>query len=145
MSSKGSEPRLQIECGHQRVLRTLFLSCVIMGSVCLLAVPLSWPLTGFSLSLLYGAAWHVWRTRCELGGAVASVLWDGEGRWWWYAGGEETELLLCGDSYLSTWLIVLNLRHPVTGRSRSLLLFPSGVRGDLFRRLTVRLRLEGRA
>lgn len=145
MSSKGSAQRLQIECHHNALLRALFVTCMALAGVCLLLVPLSWPLLGFSLLLLLSLALRSWSSRCELGGERVSLLWDAEGRWWWCQGSEETELLLAGDSYLSSWMIVLNLRDPATARGHSMLLFPSSIGADLFRRLTVRLRLEGRA
>lgn len=144
MSSKGSAQRLLIDCHHQQILRALFVSCTVAASACLLAVPLSWSLTVILLLLLYLLALRTWRARCELGGENVSLLWDAEGRWWWRQSGEEIELLLAGESYLSTWLIVLNLRHPLTGKGYELILCPAGSRKELFRRLTVRLRLEGR-
>jgi len=55
----------------------------------------------------------------------------------------EREVQLDGSSYLSTWLSVLNFREPVNKGMHSLLLFPSDTGEELFRRLTVRLKLEG--
>lgn len=145
MSSKGSAGRLQIECRHNPTLSTLFVGCILLAAACLLNVSLSWPLTGFALLLLFSLAWRTWSSRCELGGARVTLLWDGEGRWWWQQGGEECELHLAGDSYLSSWLIVLNLVDASTKRGHAMLLFPSSTGRALFRRLSVRLRLEGRA
>jgi len=144
VSSRKSVQRLQIECHHNPLLRALFLAFTLLAAACLCILPLSWPLTGFSLLLLLSLAWRTWRLRCELDGERVSLLWDAEGRWWWCQGSEETELLLAGDSYLSSWMIVLNLRDPATARGYSMLLFPTSIGADRFRRLTVRLRLEGR-
>jgi hypothetical protein len=49
--------------------------------------------------------------------------------------------MLCDDTYLANWVVVLNLRGIVDGRGRSLLLFPSAIGAERFRRLLVRLRL----
>jgi hypothetical protein len=137
--------RLQIECRHNQRLRVLYICCILIAGICLLVVPLSGPLRGFSLVLLFLFALRSWNARGELGGEKVSLLWDGEGRWWWRQNGKETELVLSGDSYLSTWMIVLNLHDPVTGGGNALLLFPVDLGDGLFRRLSVRLRLEGRA
>lgn len=144
MSSKGSAQRLQIECQHSPTLRLLFAGCIVLGVISLFLVSLPWPLTGFVLLLLFLLALRTWKSRCELGGAKVSLLWDGEGRWWWQQGGDEYELHLAGDTYLARWLIVLNLYDPQTKRGFSLLLLPGTTGEALYRRLSVRLRLEGR-
>lgn len=143
MSSKGSAQRLQIECHNNLRLQVLYFITNFVAAICLLISPLSWSLTLFSLLLLLSMAWRTWFTRCELGGECVSLLWDGEGRWWWQQGDNEREMLLDGSSYLSTWMIILNLRKPANKRVCSILLFPSVTGDELFRRLTVRLKLEG--
>jgi hypothetical protein len=100
--------------------------------------------SGLSLLLLLLLATRSWYSRCELGGETVHLLWDGEGRWWWRQEEEENEMQLYGDSYLSPAMIVLNLREAQRGRVRSLVLFPSCIGEALFRRLAVRLKLEGR-
>jgi len=127
------------------VLQALVITLFLLSAISLLIVPLSRPLTGFSLLLLCTIAWRTWSLRCELGGERVMLVWDGEGRWWWRQNHVERELNLAGDSYLSSWLIVLNLYEPLTKRGYSMLLFPSSLGAERFRRLTVRLRLEGRA
>lgn len=143
MSSKGSAQRLQIECHNNLRLQALYFITNIIAAICLLISPLSSSLTLFSLLLLLSMAWRTWFARCELGGERVSLLWDSEGRWWWQQGGSEREMLLDGSSYLSTWMIILNLREPAKKRVCSILLFPSVTGDELFRRLTVRLKLEG--
>lgn len=143
MSSKGSSQRLQLECHHNPLLRALYISFIVVAGVCLLVTPLSWLVKGFSLLLLIALGVRTWFMRCELGGEQVVLLWDGEGCWWWRQGGQETELRLTGDSYIATWLIILNLHEPTAKRGYALLLFQLSMDTALYRRLTVRLKLEG--
>lgn len=143
MSGRKYAQRLQFECRPVTRLRLLFISSALLSELCVVVVPLS-PLLKFSALLLIAAfAMGCWRNRCELGARAVTLTWDTDSRWWWAQKGEETELALCGDSYLSTGMVILNFRNPVSGRRQSLVLVPAAVGADVFRRLRVRLKLEG--
>lgn len=142
MSANRSLQRLELVCTPVTLLRVLFLSAIFFSMGCLAALPLPPPATFLMLALTGIVAWFCWSRRCELGAGPVTLVWDAEGRWWW-RGEDETELLLCGDSYLSPRMIILNLAHPDTRRRRSLVLFPASVGEVCFRRLSVRLLLEG--
>ena len=135
--------RLELACAPLPGLRLLYVVMVLCALGCLALLPL--PL--WQLLLLQGMivllGWHCWRQRGELGGPGTSVIWDAEGQWWWLQSGEETPLVLAADSYLSTAMVILNFIEPGFRRRRSLLLFPASVGRDRFRRLRVRLLLEG--
>lgn len=107
-------------------------------------LPLTLPVVFMLLIVVVMLAWNCWRQRCELGGEHITLIWDAEGRWWWQQDKDEAELVLCGDSYLSFGMVILNFYHPDSGMRRSLVLFPASVGPVRFRRLRVRLLLEGR-
>lgn len=144
MPVKKYAPRLQLECSNVGKLRLLFASTVVLSQLCLATLPLSLSLKSLLLLLITVLAWRCWSRRCELGADPVTLIWDAENRWWWSQGGEERELVLCGDSYLSTGMVILNFSAPTSRIRRSLVLFPASVGAMNFRRLTVRLRLEGR-
>lgn len=143
MSARKYAQRLHLECSTVMRLRLLFVSAVLLSLLCTAVLPLSLLLKFLVLLLITLVALHCWRRRCELGAGTVTLTWDADSRWWWSQGGEETELALCGDSYLSTGMVILNFLNPASGRRRSLVLFPASVGCAVFRRLTVRLMLDG--
>ncbi len=143
MSARKPAQRLQLECSTVMKLRLIFSSAVFLSLLCVTALPLPLSPRFFMLLLIITLAWRCWRRRCELGASAVTLTWDADSRWWWSQGGEETELALSGDSYLSTGMVILNFQHPVSGRRRSLVLLSASVGAQAFRRLRVRLMLEG--
>lgn len=143
MSDFRPAQRLELECKAVPGLHVLFLAALLLSLCCLVLLPWSLLMVMSLFMLTAGLAWRCWRRRCELGAPAVTLLWDAEGRWWWRQAGEETELKLCGDSYLSSRMVILGFSHPDTGRQRSLILFPTSVGPALFRRLRVRLMIEG--
>lgn len=143
MSAVKPAQRLELECGAVTGLRVQFAVVVLLSLCCILL--LSLPLSVVLLLLMANVvlAWRCWRKRCELGASSVTLVWDAEGRWWWSQDGEETVLDLCGDSYRSTGMTILNFTHPDTQRRRSLIIFPASVGSVRYRRLSVRLLLEG--
>jgi hypothetical protein len=107
----------------------------------LAGVPLPPALRLPALLLFLLLAVRTWRRRSELGGAPVSLVWEAGPRWWWRQGGREEPLRLRGDSYRSARLVVLSFLPPQGGR-RSLIVLPSTVGEETFRRLQVRLQLE---
>lgn len=145
MSSPEYATPLRIEVGENRLLRRLYLSFVLLTLLTLLWLPLSLWMTLPGALLFLALARRQWRLRPELGGGAVGLVWDAEQRWWWSQDGETLELLLRGDSYLSAVLVALNFRVPESRRRRSLLLTPAGIGQQEFRRLLVRIRLDGEA
>lgn len=143
MSDHRTSQRLEFECTVVPGLRALFLIALLFSLCCIVLLPLPLLLVMPLFMLTAGLAWRCWRKRCELGAPAVTLLWDPEGRWWWLQAGEETELKLCGDSYFASGMVILNFSIPDSGRQRSMVLFPASVGPALFRRLRVRLMLEG--
>lgn len=143
MSDNHSAQRLELVCTAVPWLRALYLSVSLLSFCCIALLPLPLTVVFLLLTVTAGVAWRCWRQRCELGGMGGTVIWDPEGLWWWLQGGEETALFLSGDTYHSTGMVILNFYHPDTGRRHSLVLFPASVGSACFRRLSVRLSLEG--
>lgn len=144
MAGNHFKQRLELECRAVARLRTLYILALMGAFGCITSLPLSLPWLSLLLALVTGGAWHCWRQRCELGGVVVSLLWDAEGRWWWRQAGDERELRLRADSFLSSEMIILNFTHHETDCRHSVLLFPFSVGPAVFRRLRARLMLEGR-
>lgn len=143
MSANILRQRLELECSALTWLRALFISVVLLSLWCILLLPLALPLVLLLLSFTIAVAWRCWRQRCELGAEPVRLVWDAEGRWRWFQKGEEAELALCGDSYLSSAVVILNFTYPETRHRRSLVLSSASVGADRFRRLRVRLLLDG--
>jgi hypothetical protein len=95
------------------------------------------------LLLLFSVlAMRTWSSRTELGGVPVQLVWDAAQRWWWTQGGVEKQLQLCGDSYLSRHLCILNFTEPSAGKRHSLILMPAGSGTEPYRRLLVRFRVS---
>ncbi|WP_303904424.1 protein YgfX [Thiohalomonas denitrificans] len=119
----------------------------VVAAVCIGAVASLWltPLP-FSLRLLLSliavaATVRTWQKRPELGGAPVWVEWNREGEWYWHEAGHALPADLLGDTYLNSGLVILNFR--TEGGRRSLVLPRDALDPVTFRRLKVRLRIEG--
>lgn len=144
MSARKTAPRLQLECSAVAKLRYLVVFVFVLSLLCIGILPVPLSLKALLLSVIAALYSHVRFGRCELSGMAVTLIWDAESRWWWLQQDIETELQLCADSYLSASMAILNFRHPVSGRRRSMVVFPSSVGAAGYRRLSVRLTLEGR-
>jgi hypothetical protein len=144
MSARKYAQRLQLECSANSLLRLLFSIAVVASILSITLLPLPLPIRIFSCLLIAALAWRCWQRRCELGGEALILTWDGDDRWWWSQGGEERELLLRGDTYVATGVVILNFNHALGRGRRSLVLLPASVGAGVFRRLRVRLILAGR-
>jgi len=145
MSSKGYATPLRIDVVALGAVRSLYLLFCALAVVCLLWLPLPVPLLLLSVVLFLATARHVWSVRGELGGRPAALVWDAAQRWWCSQGGRERELELCGDSYLSTWLCILNFREPVRGKRHAFIVMPEGTGRERYRQLLVRFRISGKS
>lgn len=144
MSARKYAHRLQLECSANSLLRLLFSVVVALSLLLLMLLPLPLLIRSFACLLIAALAWRCWQRRCELGGDALTLTWDGDERWWWSQGGEERELLLRGDTYVATGMVILNFKYAVGRGQRSLVLLPASVGAVVFRRLRVRLKLVGR-
>lgn len=144
MSARKYSPRLQLECSTNGLLRVLFSFVVALSLLSLMLLPLPLLIRSFGCLMIAALAWRCWQRRCELGGDALTLTWDGDDRWWWSQGGEERELLLRGDTYVATGMVILNFNHAVGRGRRSLVLLPATAGAAAFRRLRVRLKLAGR-
>ena len=114
--------------------------------VALLLAPLSWPLRALLallllLSLRYSVArWPLLARRRS----VVALLRDETGEWHaTLAGGEELDVRLLPDSFVSTWLVVLNFSPAKSHGSLSVVILPDMLDRNTLRRLRVLLRMEG--
>lgn len=74
--------------------------------------------------------------------ALVQLVWEEDGRWTLTTGnGEDIEARLLPGSYVHPWLVILNFA--CGRRKRSAVLFPDALDPDTFRRLLVRLKIEG--
>lgn len=145
MSSKGYATPLRLEVGANPILKRLYLAMASCAFATLLLLPVAIAIRIAALLFLLIVVWQVWRWRTELGGTPVQLVWDGEQRWWWTQEGKEYAAELQADSYLSTWLVVLNFRLSESRRSQSLVLTPAAIGDDLFRRMSVRFRITPRS
>ncbi|MGM0595108.1 MAG: protein YgfX [Pseudomonadota bacterium] len=144
MSSRGYAAPLRIEVTGNRLLRRLYLVLVALATVVLLWLSVRQPLLFLSLPLFLWLARREWLCRAELAGAPITLLWDVEQCWWAERDGEGRPLQLQGESFLSPVLVVLRFRRLPGRRRDAVVLTPGAVGEASFRRLLVRLRLEGR-
>ncbi len=104
-------------------------------------LPIPWKfklglLSILGISYIYGVCT---RTSPCFPGALKTVRWDGQDRWWLHlASGEVRAARLLPSTYVSNWLILLRLRAGLRGYSVPLL--PTSHNGEALRRLRVRLR-----
>lgn len=78
-------------------------------------------------------------------GNISILTWKEGGEWVLELNnGEQYETYLLPSSYVSRWLVVLNFRKSEDQRSRSVTLFRDALGEKVFRRLRVRLRMDGK-
>lgn len=142
MSSKEYAVPLRIEGRALAPLQRLYLLFCSMVGMTLLWLPVPVVPDLLLLLLFTLIARHTWKGRTELGGAPVQLVWDAAQRWWWTQGGVEQQLQLCGDSYLSRRLCILNFTEPAARKRRSLILMPAGSGTEPYRRLLVRFRVS---
>lgn len=141
MSSNPYAP-LRIEPHPSRRLRRLVAAAALSASLAPWFTPLPWyACAAFSALCLVG--WRVsWRRRAELAGPPLALLWDRDGNWFWVQESAWRRVELLGDSYLSPGLVVLVFRQS-RWRRRHVVLFRDSLDTVTFRRLKVRLKIEG--
>lgn len=143
MSSPGYAAPLRLDLRPSPVLAAALISSH-GGALALLAtVPLpGWAAAALAVlvaaSLLRALARHALLWGRE---AVTGLVWEGDGAWTLVTrAGSQSPCHLSADSYVGPRLTVLNFTGP---RRRSVLVLPDRVAQEGFRRLRVRLMLEG--
>lgn len=77
-------------------------------------------------------------------GNIATLVWKADGDWVIETvGGKICEAQLQPSSYLHLWLVVLNFRLDESRRTRSVIFFPDALDTEVFRKLRVRLGVDG--
>ena len=77
-------------------------------------------------------------------GNIATLVWKADGDWVIETvDGKTCEAQLQPSSYLHLWLVVLNFRSEKSRRLRSIIVFPDALDVEIFRKLRVRLGIEG--
>ena len=132
---------LRIEpCASPALKRTVLAVCA--GAIASLwLTPLPFPLRILFSLIAVAATARTWQKRPELGGPPVWVEWNREGEWYWHEAGYAMPADLLGDTYLNAGLVILNFR--TEGGHRSLVLPRDALDTVTFRRLKVRLRIEG--
>jgi hypothetical protein len=144
MSSARYAAPLRLEPRRSRRL-AVYLAAAHGGALALLPLlPLGMPVVAvlaglIVLSWAWNQATHVWLRRDR---SIVSLVWLADGTWRLTDRGGTTRVCrLRWDSYVHPWLTVLNF----TGASRcSVVLLPDSLDPETFRRLRVRLGLQGR-
>ncbi|MDQ1363058.1 MAG: hypothetical protein QG652_918 [Pseudomonadota bacterium] len=131
---------LELELQPSRQQRRLLL---IICALCVFSILiLPWPfllqmlcvmLVALSLVLISKNAWHADR-----------LVWQAGNHWLLVTGDMTTNARLLTESLVTRWLVILLLRTE-NGAKQTVLIWPDSVRPDVFRRLRVRLKIEGQA
>lgn len=137
-----SETPLVIELRRSRQL-SLYLSTIHVLALLALSYPLKLPLflhgalvIGVVASLLVS----LYRCTSRAFPRYRRLIWEANGNWKLYGfDGGEISASLNMQSYVSTWLCILNFKTE-SGQYRSTIILPDMLLPDTFRRLRVRLR-----
>ncbi|MEW5756941.1 MAG: protein YgfX [Pseudomonadota bacterium] len=145
MSSSVFDRPLRLELKPSRYLYLLILIGYGGALLLLWLTPLWWPVKLLLTLALLGDGWrqvrrHVWYRHCA---AIPALIWHEDGRWVVPGDGtrEDSELTL-KQSFVHPWLVVLNFAAG-RWRTNSVVILPDALEHDTFRRLRVRLRMEG--
>ena len=144
MSYRGSAPPLQIELHRSQLLTVCLLLLLVtaLTAICLtdvgnlLRLLIALPVIA---GVVHALRYHAWRVA---GNALVRLTWSAAGVWTATTrDGRVLDLQLAPDSYWHARILVLNFT--AGGKKYSVMLLPDMLPGNVFRRLRVRLRLEG--
>ena len=136
-SSPAFDAPLAFEAGRSRVLASGVASAYGLAALGLAAVPLAWSLAGWAL-LAAGLVRDLPRVSRRM-----RLRWEADGSWWLPDAAPAEPLWLCAPTFVSRWLVVLDLRAAGTGRRHRVVLARDSVSPVAWRRLVARLRVEG--
>lgn len=153
MSSRKYAAQLNLEPGRSLWLGVLLLLAHGGSLGVLFLVPLPvYAAWAAALIVLASMAWGIRRHALRLDrNAIVRLVWDADDAWLLVtAAGRELAAVLMTSSYVHPWLAVLNFQTEGTGvrrlwRRRSVVLLPDALDAESFRRLRVRLRIDGAA
>ena len=147
MSSQKSATPLDLEPRPSRLLLWA-VGLAHLGALILVTVLVELTIPG-QLILVSAVLLSLWFTARQLGwlgkpAAIRRVTWQGDGTWLVEMGsGEVVEGKLLPTSYSHPWLVVLNFRIEGKRVARSVVLLRDSLDESSFRRLRVRLGVEG--
>lgn len=145
MSSRRYAAPLHLEPGPSVWLERVLLLAHGLALLCVLLVqgspPWIWPL---GLLIVLSAVQLIGKhARLAHPASLAALLWDAQGQWTLrLRDGREFDARLLGDSLLTARLVILNFAAS-RFRRVSLVIPPDRLDAETFRRLRVRLRIEG--
>ncbi len=143
MSSPKYASPLILKPETSRVFTGLFAIAHLGAMAVVLPLNFSWLIKITLLTLVAVSMFVVLRGK---GFANVNVLTWKEGSEWVLElnDGTQVETYLLPSSYVSPWLVVLNFSKSENQRSRSVTLFRDALDEESFRRLRVRLRMDGK-
>jgi hypothetical protein len=143
MSSHKYAAPLRLEPDTSRILLRLLLFAHL-GALLLCLLPGFSPLIRLVIMLSVILSLLLVFRRFYSGSTFKWLQWDEQGIWVLCRhDGRQLDAELLPDSYVSPYLVILNLRCLDGTRCPSQLLLPDSLDKETFRRLRVRLRLEG--
>jgi len=137
---------LYLELRPSRIF-ALVLLVIHLGAVgCLLMVPLPWPVRVVAAgTVLFSFRYTLFRRALlRHDKSVTALLWDDLGEWKLFFSSGEEAARLEPDTFVSSWLVVLNFSAASATGRHSVVIFPDSLDRESFRRLRVRLWLDGR-
>lgn len=117
----------------------VFIYLLVACSILLLPVQIIIKLTAIFLLLLFAVYYFRYLQRFD------RLVWMQGNHWLLLRGGTQLEARLLDDSIRTSWLVILNFRIVSALRPSlvSVVIWPDSLPAEMFRRLKVRLRVEG--
>ena len=137
---------LYLELHPSRIFALVLLVIHLGAAGCLLIVPLPWPVHIVAVgAILFSFRYTLFRWALQRHDkSVTALLWDDLGEWKLFFRSGEEVVRLEPDTLVSSWLVVLNFSATAAAGHYSAVILPDSLDRESFRRLRVRLRLDGR-
>jgi len=144
MSSKKYAAPLHLEIGSSRLLLMLLFFLHVFAFALLFLMPFH-PLllaacTVFIIaSGIYTIGYHAKKKRPS---SITGLIWDIVDDWYTLdKQGNKTQVILDGNSYVHSWIAILNFKQQDRWLSKSVILLRDNINQNDFRRLRVRLKV----
>ncbi len=137
---------LILEVEPSRKVRRLMLAALVATLLLILFLPVPWYLQVALLGAVAAYGAYEWRrvARDARPDRVARIVWDAADIWRLHcADGHEADATLLPDTFIQTFVVILQLRRADTGRRFSHVLTDDNCDLETLRRLRVRLRHAG--
>lgn len=126
-----------------RFFLSLFIAVHLFSVMCLLLTTISiqWKILAILFLVTHG--FIMWQRKISLRdkNAIVTINYHRDGEWQLQnRRGVYANAILCGDSVVTRWLIILNFKVVATRKIVSVIIFPDSVDTDTLRRLRVFLR-----